>query len=542
MIRLLAQSLCWNQFRAILALPAALVACLALCVTGLLFLLQGLLGFNPLLLLIALLLVSVMLALAAVWYELFSNRQGRISVGMRVALGLILFLWLAVEYGRHPFSEPGQTGTFFAAKLFASVFSDSNPISGIRFELLLREAEWVTAIVSVWLFIELLLSALHIQPSKPGPAGGYAVLALLIQLAGAATAQVALDRSAVAQFMASPASLQLRALGEGTIGQALCQPDFEAAERRIQAQGTALRQDELIRVTESCVMRAGHVFRPEDARQRTRAISLIAPLIVKHGLATEAGGYCGRGAAELLENLYRESFSADNVVSAKEGGLQIDCLQRQAEWAHPDIAEPIWWHAVENEGQIDAPGKPFNKPGLGLGDANDGKERLQVLKRLGVDLRQNSSQGRNLLSRVNSPRSSNAWLEVLVDEGLDPHQRGFSDEEPLSVRLLYRRYLMLDPHDAEAAARLSIKVGDPSTQELLRELRSGRMARTLKETSASDEQRAGLLAWVTARTDPNTTMVALKVEHVEEGAGPKLRALIDELASKARHAHTAATR
>ena len=534
--RRMGQFLHWRQFRAILAIPAALVACVGLSLTGLLFFFWGLFGFNPLVLLVALFLGSVMFALGNVLHELFSNQPSRASVRMRVTYGLILSLWLAVAY---PLAALGHAATFFAAKLFLSVFSDGNPISELRLRLIFLETECVTAVLSVWLFIELVLSALNAQPSKLGPARGYAVLALLVQLAGAAAVHVALDRSLVARFMASPDSLQFRALREGTIGQALCQPDFAAAEQRIRTQGTALRDDELIWIMETCVMHARQVIRQEDAGQRTRAISLIAPLIVKRGLAIDVGDYCGQGAAELLQNIYREAFFAENVVSAKEGGLQIDCLKRQTERARPDIAEPIWWEAVENEGQIDATGKPYNKPEVGLGDANDGKERLRVLKQLGVDLRQYSSQGRNLLSRVNAPGISNAWIAVLVDEGLDPHQPSFADEEPLSVRLLYRRYLLLDPHDAEAAARISTKVGDPSTEELLQELHSRRMARALNDSSASDEQRADLLAWVADRIDPNTLMTALRIEHVEEGAGPKLRALIDELASKEIHVPTA---
>ena len=531
-----------SQFRAILALPAVLVAGAALSVTGLLFFLQGLLGFNPIDMLIALVCGSLLLALGAVWNDLFSNRQRPITAKMRVALGLILSLGLAAEFCLLLVAGPGLPGLFFIAKLILSVVFGSNPISEIRLALFFREIGCVIAIATVWMLIELVLPALNAQPSKPGPARGYVVLGLFVELAGAAAAHAVLDRSAVAHFMASSVSLQWRALGDGSIGQALCNRDFVTARRRIDAGGSALRDDELIRITEKCVIRSGFfVNRHEDASQRTQAISMIAPIIVAHGLAIEAGGYCGPGSARLLQDIYREDFSAENLASAKDGGLQIDCLYRQTEMDHPEIAEPIWWLGVENAGQIDPTGQPLNQPNInGFGTVNDGKERLQVLKQLGVDLRQTSSQGRNLLSRVSAPAATNAWLEVLVDEGLDPHQPSTADDMPLAIRLLYRRYLAR--YDAEAAAQLSTKVGDPSTQELLQELHSGRMARTVSQSGASDEQRAEFWAWVADRTDPHTLMTALRSQHVQEGAGPKLKALIDEWASQESHASTVSLR
>ncbi len=508
----IAEPVLWREFRAILGLPAMLIACLLVFCLGLVVL-PFVLGITIVFALPVLFCCwMIIVTLAAAWSDLLGTRKGA-----RIARVLILGIWLLVESVRFPF-WPKDSWLWEIALKGAG-------------KLLTLEVEWVTVIASLWLLVESVLPVPDVQ--RLGPARGWCMLLLLVELVGAATIQLTIERHQEARYMASPASLVFRTTRPGTIGEAFCHGDFAKAEERVEKPGAALRDDELLWIANSCAPQLAYPGpTAENHELRARVIGSIARLIVAHRLAVDAGGYCGEGAEPLLWTLYGDAFAPEYLASAKESGLQMDCLIRKDDsFAYRQKGEPIWWRAVISQGRLDATGKSSLTDRRG--NTEGGKERLLLLQQLGIRLAQKDLQGHDLLSRVNALNSTE-WIEALVDAGLDPNQSNYTDQTPLRIRLLYRRYgISSADGDLDAAVRLSEKIGDPSPQQLRRAFDGfNNMGHILASSKASDEQQTRFWTWVADKVGPGEVLEAFIEQHIEESAGPKLKALIAQLQDK----------
>lgn len=514
----IAEPVLWREFRGILGLPATFVACLLVFWLGLVIL-PFALGITIVFALPALFCNGLVIAaLAAACRDLLGMEKGA-----RIRRAVILAMWLAVECVRFPF-WPKDSWLWEIALRIAG----GDAISEFWGKLFILEVEWVTVIATLWLLVESVLPRPDVQ--RRGPARGWCMLLLLVELVGAATIHLTIGHHQVNKLMRSPATLVLRTEGPGTIGQALCHGDYAHAEERVEKLGAALRDDELLWLVEFCVRQpATPASTAETTELRARLMGSLARLIVAHRLAIDAGGYCGAGADAFLWALYGDAFTPEYLASVKESGLQMDCLVRKDDDVrYKKKGEPIWWRAVIDQGRIDA--ATTGVSGSGQNDAEEGKKRLLLLKQLGIHLAQKDVQGHDLLSRVDG-RNSNEWIEALVDEGLDPDQSSDIDRTPLRIRMLYRRY-GIDNADSDvgAAVRVSEKIGDPPAKQLRQALGAfNNIAHVLALSKASDELQTRLWAWVADKVGPGEVLEAMIEQHVEEGAGPKLKALIGEL-------------
>ena len=513
----------WSDFRAFIALPATLVAVFMLLPISVFFLIALLSPLLPVAALCLLCLVLVGYAFVFAWADLSSKSTGRRSrAGVRILAIVILFIWLLVDLARYPFF-----------KRFASSGSSPYPwgflpdsfLSGhwgfaTSLLLLIEVMEWTTLITTVWLLIELLLPInMSLGWRVPHLARGWAIVVLLVGFVGM---PLAMKQYQTYRFINSSDSIQLRTFGPGTIGEALCKTrDVPSAQDRVGRLGAAVKDDELRWLVSMCSANLTFAQSEYDIGLNAKLIGLMARLLVMHKSTVAAHRYCGE-EDQFLQQLY-DTFVPEYLISAKGSGLPMDCFARpRGPNSHPwrkgqEVdAIPLWWGALVTVNVWDRSGGRDR-------DLEFWRKRIDVLKRLGLDIRQKSLQGRDALSGIDMSRQpTSPLIGILVDEGLDVNAPSDVDGIPLIIRLMYWRHgtRVDDPE----VLRLSEKIGDPPVAQLERRLWDIPM-----DTNWwNDDQLTLLWTWIATQVGPKAA-VGVLIGHADSTQRPKLSALSLEL-------------
>ena len=505
----IAEPVQWSEVRAIAALPAVLVAGFWIFLISLIFVLWlvgpmivvGLPGLT--------ICQAIIGALALAWIDLWRKGKGRrLGRSMRIGCALVLGLWLVAEWMRFTMLTGPPLVWGFVLKWF-----NSGGAAYIYGQLLTRTFEWTTVIATLWLLTELLLPTTNRSDRAPARGWGFASWLVVLMVF------VMIGQHQVDNYRASPESLVDRAQGPGTVGEALCRGDFATADHRLESSSVALKDDELLWVMSGCARLLIHpATSAENKRLRIRLLGSLARLVTARRMGSQSGLVCSEAAESIVLSMYTGALMPEYLASVREGGIAIDCLMRD-DYEGMKSGMPVWWHAVIDEGTV-RPRDSGNRDD-GYGDAEEGKQRLATLKRLGIRFAQKDTHGHDLLSRVDG-WTTNAWIEALVDEGL------IADTD-LRLRLLYRRFGVSTDEasgDMDEAARLSARVGEPSVVDLKQAMR-GTASEAVRK--ASDEKGARFLAWVVERIGHDDARDALLQGQIGDDVGPEVRGIIDDL-------------
>jgi len=519
----LAEQVSWRQFRAAVALPATIMAILwlgfmAVSVLPFVLVLWGLIPLS-----------LISLVAAAIGYGWLLIAQGQYIEKSRWVICCLMMLsgWLVFEYVSYPF-EPSyfyDTGK----ALFGLVSSALGGATLQMWHVVYAELQWTLLIVSAWLLIELILPTLG--DSGNGPRRLWGILLGLSLCVCVVTVNVSLRNQFTANYLASPASAIYRARKVGTIGEALCRGNWTLANERASHQGAALKNDEVAVLAGCLDTQLESLPLPlVDDELRRQTIRSMASVIAAHRM-TPSEAACDESEEIILGTLFRNGNGLTYLTAAQEGGLRLGCLkQRQEGLINRSKGAPVWWEFVA--------GIDFSLPSAGsqnqapiqawTGDAQIGKKRLESLKTLGIEIKQKSADGRDLMSQI-SWRSSDEWIEVLVDAGLNV--QGPADSMPVPVRIMYRTFGM-EEHPAKPSneSRLVAKVGNPTREQIWHQLRGGSplILGIIYRNNVSDEQQAQLWALI-ARQIGDKQMVDYFHQHIAENAGPEVRALFLKL-------------
>jgi len=506
----------WSAFRAFIALPATWVAGLLLLLNSLFFLLALLSPLLPFAALALLCTGSVGAAFAVAWDDLSRKSSGRRApTSLRIFAITALSLWLLVDLVRYPFFKKSDLSDVYPWRLVPRGFP--TPVAA-----LIPPIEWITLITTAWLLIELLLPInTSPEPRVPPLARGWAVLLLLVGFVGT---PMAISQYQFYKFINSPESVEFRTFGPGTIGEALCtKKDVPSAQDRVGRLGAAVKDDELLRLAQGCSGSLTWANTDYDIGINARLIGLMARLLATHRPGATAHGYCGQEEEEFLERLYI-TFVPEYLTSAKEGGLPMDCLKtlHKYSWSQGQQIDhedgiPLWWSALIKR-NVQIRGQTTDI------DLEFWQKRIETLKRLGIDVRQKSRQGRDVLADIDiTEEPTSPLIGLLVDDGLDIDAPSEIDGIPLRIRSMYWRHGTRT--DEPEVLRLSERIGDPPTAQIARRLR-----RFAQETNGwNDDQQTLLWKWISTQVGPKAITGVLYADSTQR---PKLAALLQELRSE----------